>query len=735
MDILRQNGAHAIWLNREKKVNQYLCFQSEFDVLSVEETTFYIAADTKYEFYINGEFAGFGQYEDYPEKKVYDEYDITALLKQGKNLLSVLAYSQGEDSFQHLSGLPMVIFAATTNNGCLIASGSHIKCREAKELISGGFERITPQRSFNFGFDLRFDDGWRTNLVSQNWADAVCCDDSHISYIPRPNKQLLLSDVVCGTILTQGYFDIREGETVSEKMQYAALAYAEKQSVLSFSENQLKLCGENIYWIADLGEEMAGYLVLDVEAEEGAVLDIACGEHLEDMRVRSYVGGRNFAFRCVCRQGRQKICFYIRRLAGRYLEFFAHKGIRVIHRAGLHKVEYPLDFISKFHSSDRLFNQIYTTSVRTLQLCMHEHYEDCPQREQALYGMDSRNQMLTGYYAFGETIMPRSSLELLAMSQREDGLFEICAPATYRQTIPSFALAWVLALKEYALFSGDLEFVSKMQQTARNVLDFFVFHMQNDVILREHHPKIWNFYEWTDGMDNLEDDASIKADAPINALFVMASDAYADLCGWIGQAEEQIWAKNMSDVVRDSFHTTFYNEDKCAYQSYIGDGINPCFSQLTQSFALLANCVPEELRKEVRKKSVSSELVATSLSYLIFQYDALMQEAEVYGDFVLNDIERQWGYMLYHGATSFWETILGEADFDRAGSLCHGWSAVPIYIFWRYVAGIYPEAPGKWVVEKGCCGENMRITGSLKTADGIKHVSKEGTKTSVTDLL
>lgn len=726
MDILRENGAHAIWISHEKKLNQYLCFQSEFNVAKIEKAAFYIAADTKYECYINGVFVGFGQFEDYPEKKVYDEYDITDFLQQGKNLISVLAYSQGEDSFQHLSGLPMVIFAITTKNGCLIASDNHIKCREAKEFISGDFERITPQRSFNFGFDLRFDDGWRTQLVSQSWANAVICDDSRISYMPRPNHKLSLLDVCSGTVLTQGQFCITNGKSVSEQMQYASLAYRDKQAVFGLQTEKLELLSDNVYWISDLGEEMAGYLVLDVEADEGAVLDIACGEHLEDMRVRSYVGGRNFAFRCVCRQGRQKICFYIRRLAGRYLEFFAHSGIRVIHQAGLHEVEYPLEFMSEFHSSDRLFNQIYATSVRTLHLCMHEHYEDCPQREQALYGMDSRNQMLTGYYAFGETVMPRSSLELLAIGQREDGLFEICAPAKYHLTIPSFALAWVIALKEYALFSGDLRFVSAMQKTARNVLNFFVRHMKHDVILREHHPAIWNFYEWTDGMDNLEDDASIKADAPINALFVMALDAYADLCGWIGQKEEQTWAKNISDVVRDSFHTTFYNEEKRAYQNYIGDGVKPIFSQLTQSFSLLANCVPEELKKEIRAKSVSSDLVATSLSYLIFQYDALLQEPEVYGEYVLHDIERQWGHMLYHGATSFWETILGEADFDRAGSLCHGWSAVPIYIFWRYIAGIYPEIPGKWTIGNMCLGETIGISGILKTTEGIKRVTKSG---------
>ena len=111
-----------------------------------------------------------------------------------------------------------------------------------------------------------------------------------------------------------------------------------------------------------------------------------------------------------------------------------------------------------------------------------------------------------------------------------------------------------------------------------------------------------------------------------------------------------------------------------------------------------------------------------------------MQEPDVYGAFILDDIERQWGYMLYNGATSFWETILGEADFDGAGSLCHGWSAIPIYIFWRYVIGIYPDTPGKWSVCETFCGGELDITGTLKTPDGIKNVIKKDSIILVFDI-
>jgi hypothetical protein len=71
-----------------------------------------------------------------------------------------------------------------------------------------------------------------------------------------------------------------------------------------------------------------------------------------------------------------------------------------------------------------------------------------------------------------------------------------------------------------------------------------------------------------------------------------------------------------------------------------------------------------------------------------------MQEREKYMDYLTKFIEKKWGYMLRFGATSFWETINGAKDFDDGGSLCHGWSAMPVYFYYAYVLGVRPVAPG-----------------------------------------
>ena len=76
--------------------------------------------------------------------------------------------------------------------------------------------------------------------------------------------------------------------------------------------------------------------------------------------------------------------------------------------------------------------------------------------------------------------------------------------------------------------------------------------------------------------------------------------------------------------------------------------------------------------------TISSWVKGVVTAMLPFVYDALLK-GQGNEEFVLADIRKNYSYMLEHGATSFWETINGANDFNNAGSLCHGWSAMPVY--------------------------------------------------------
>ena len=89
-----------------------------------------------------------------------------------------------------------------------------------------------------------------------------------------------------------------------------------------------------------------------------------------------------------------------------------------------------------------------------------------------------------------------------------------------------------------------------------------------------------------------------------------------------------------------------------------------------------------ETAKTVCEKIAKGKMQDCSLSMKTFKYDALLKcDKAKYQSAVLEEIRQDYEKMLAAGATSVWKTTDGASEFDNAGSLCHGWSAIPIVYF------------------------------------------------------
>ena len=214
----------------------------------------------------------------------------------------------------------------------------------------------------------------------------------------------------------------------------------------------------------------SGLFDIELESDDGAIVDIAYGEHLLDLRVKANPL-EGILPTVICREdGKDSPTISPGSAAGTYSFISNVKNRFVLYYAGLLPAEYPVESRGEFKCSDLLHEKIYSVSERTLHLCMHEHYEDTPWREQALYVMDARNEALCGYYCFGEYDYPRAAYSLLAESIRDDGYLEMCTPARPRRTIPSFSMIWFLGLYEYYLYSGRIDFIRQMVPTMKKML-------------------------------------------------------------------------------------------------------------------------------------------------------------------------------------------------------------------------------------------------------------------------
>ena len=700
-------SARWLWDHEKGAFNTYLVFQKAFSISRINpdrQYTLSISADSQYEVFLNGCFIGSGQYPDYESYKVYDTYDIGHRLQIGENCLIIHAYWQGESSSVYKQAAAGVIFALCEDDGILALSDETTYCAEYTNYKSGDVVKFSPQLSYSFEYDAR------AALPTFKPADIV--DKPAVLY-PRPIKPLDILPEQSATLLSQGVFiDTNPTASLGQRLQYAFLAYQDYSAFntqtssvtlpapdgLHFSTASDAIPSDGIYLLVDLLENSAGYLTLDIDLPKDSLVLMGFGEHLEDLRVRSYVGGRNFCASYYGKQGRNRFIHRFKRAGLRYLQLFVYSHSFTLYYAGIQPAVYPVSTVPQFRCEDSLHNKIYDVCVKTLRLCMHEHYEDCPWREQALYAMDSRNQMLCGYYTFGEYDFAKSSLRLMALSIRDDDLLELCSPGEVGVTIPSFSAIFVTALHEYLQHSGDRDFVREVLPAARRIVDGFIRRINPDSGLVPCYTETgyWNFYEWQQGLDggSIFRDAqlSVSYDAPLNAFISMAMQSLSSIYTILQVTDAQYYSK-VSQRLNHAMNDAFWDADKAVYASYLIDGYITHTCELTQSLMAYCGACPPDKLPFILEAIACKRLLPVTLSHSIFKYEALLQLPK-YEKQVFEEIAEIWGSMLFQGATTFWETEMGSKDFEHAGSLCHGWSAIPAYLYYRYGLGLKVTSPG-----------------------------------------
>lgn len=662
--------------------NSYYDYKSEFQANAGEKTILYLSVCSLYAVYINGQFVDCGQYPGYEDYQVYDSLDITRFIIEGTNTLFITQYVMGKDFATHRDLIPGVIFAIWQKNSCVLKSTTDCMSRVNPYYENGEMEHVSPQLGYVFRYDARKEE--------TPFCTSVLAKKEKMLY-ERPIKKLPIDKDVVGKIKNQGVFrECKANKAIGKRMQDSYMAGRTEKELLVCEQDKIQWNAEDeseadgVYFIFDAREETVGFLSLDVEVPEECEVLIGYGEHLEDLRVRSFIENRNFCCSYHAKKGRNQFFYPFQRVGMRYLQIHIYSKNGILYHAGIQKTYYPLK-IKECLVQDGLYQKIYEVGIRTLQLCMHEHYEDCPWREQALYSYDSRIQMLCGYYAFEEHEFAKASLRLMARALRKDSMIELCAPGRVPITIPSFTVVFVRQVKEYLEYSGDTAFIQEVFGTLSEIVEALERRIvKYDLLPYFEGEEYWNFYEWSEGMYGRQyfyDDA--RYEAPLNALVSDAFHCYAQICDVVCSEKAEHY-NELHRRMNSAIHQHFYDKKRKVYVTHKGEGEDSVVHAYTQALMLYVQVVPEGEKEDVVANLIRGDVVPCALSSSIFLYDALLKQGGRYRNYVRREVERRWGAMLFAGATTFWETDKGHLDFRNAGSLCHGWSAVPIYLQMKY---------------------------------------------------
>lgn len=620
-----------IWLSEGESADSYADFKDSFSYSGEGSVRLNISVDSDYTLYVNGVYAASNQYGDYEHYKIYDELDVSELLRKGKNEIKITVHYFGAASSRYRPAKAGLIYELISNGEVLARSSEKTQSRLNPAYESGRRVSVSNQLGFTFFYNAN-------NENEDGYKDSKAVE-KNCTFFPRPIKKA----------------QVKARKPIKNVTRY-----------------------DDTHFLIDLGGECVGLPTLDIISDGEQKITVAFGEHIDDGCVRKNIGGRNFYFEYTAKNGENIFTEHMLRLGCRYLEVFAERPIELRYVGVLPQVYEAKE--SECAIEGELERRIYEASVNTLRLCMMEHYVDCPWREQALYAFDSRNQMLCGYYAFEDKNQEyaRANLKLIGKDKREDGLLSICYPSGSELAIPSFSLYYLFAMREYIDHTKDVSLAIELFEKMKGILDEFLNNTENGLVKKFEGAQMWNFYDWSKFSEGTLGKAEDTApDTAANCLTVIALEHFKAICESIGR---EFPYEGAADRLRQRIRETFLDANGLFTMS---EGKEQ-YTVLANSLAILSGVVTGEAAERLCDRMLEGSLVDCSLSMKVLEYDALlMTNTEKYSGIILEEIRRNYKKMLDAGSDTVWETIKGASDFGNAGSLCHGWSAVPVYIFHR----------------------------------------------------
>ena len=736
--------------------NRWFLFRRTFDLsANVNKANLSITVDGRYQLFINGQRVGRGPARSSPRFQMYDVHDIAPFLKEGVNVIAVLVhvygvdtawYETAKDYWQNYFGDGSLYVDAEIfceEKMISLQSDTEWRCQE-----SNAWRQDSPRggwgQDFIEDFDARdFPDDWCQadfndgawdraqilTLATQDKSDAkgfgapspfpamIKRDFPFLTETAIAPVSLLASyDVLSSTGLTLDR-RIYDEELVKLSKGYvenpeALLRDDDEATFVRTAENRdvcLLIAFENIH---------SGFPFIEIDAQGGEIIELGVSETIlgefeatpmimPRLTRQTHLDCANL-FRYVARPGRQKFEKF-EWTAVRYIQIIvrnAPEGLHIRHTGSLY-THYPAENLSSFKCDDIMLNRLWHVGRHTVLQCTHDAWEDCPGREKRQWLGDGIVHYLASASAFGPSTQPIDRRFFIngSQSQRNDGLIEMFSPGDchdYGLIIPDYSLHWICGSFHYLQHTNDIDTIIKIFPAIQKALAWFENHIGPNGLLVD--LPYWHFIEWANVGRTGE--AAI-----INGLYIGALRAAASMAESIDYSGAHIIYTKRADVMSDALNARHWNAARGVYVDCVDpetDGQGSKVSQHANAVMILWDIAPKERwptlvkhmadRERLRLTAVPPivnvdqefdpdiHMVLANTFFAHFIYQAFARAGRF--DLALDQIRDFYRPMIEAGTTALWES------FEPSASLCHAFSASPVYHLSTNILGVTPLVPG-----------------------------------------
>ena len=693
-------------------------YRLHFELDTARTIRIHVTADERYVLYLNGTNIGRGSERGEPNHWFFETYDLT--ISAGRHLVTALVWSQGKDrAFAQMSVAPGFLLSPQDEEFQNLL-GTGLAAWEAKRM--DGFTYTNPMSAWGTGQNMVVDgsrvdwnfaqpeaEGWRPahlgpcGLNASAYSESL--EDQHL-LLPAVLPPMMEEEKLLGRVrhlfqMDPAVVPIETARLPILESQHQADKVAPWQAL--FTSGKAMKVPPNTTWrvLLDLEDYYCAYPRLTVSGGKGAFVRIHWQEALLESidsgtkGHRDQIEGKYFAtlwwkrdglgdsFHLDGGHGRTYEPLWWQ--AGRYVEIIVSTEAQelTIERLSFVETRYPMENESTIRTSREEMNALVPIFTRSLHVCSHETYVDCPYFEQLCYVGDSRLDSLITFVTSSDSRLPRKTLRLFDWSRIHSGLTQSRFPSRVRQIIPPFSLWWICMVYDYALWRGEPAFIRSLMPGVRAVLEVYRGYQDESGIVTG--LPGWNFVDWVKSWDG-EPPAKGEfiPNGTINWQLLLATQYAAKLEHWLDEPDLARHQERHAKRLAASIYKTYWNKERRLYAENKSQTV---FSAHSQTLALISGCTSHEQSEHMAESLLHDRsLVETTLYFRHYLFEGL-QAVDRGGK--IPSLLGVWLDLPKLGFKTTYETHPSTTRSD-----CHSWGAHPLYHYFATLAGIRPGSFG-----------------------------------------
>ena len=675
----------AEWITSEWGENSPMPYlRKEFDAgRDIAQARLYISGLGLYECYLNGCRVGEDVLAptatDYTKTVCYNVYDVTDLLDEGVNTIGVILgngrffsmrtatytipFTQvtipGVRNYGYPKLLAQLEITDSEGNRTVVASDESWKLTTDGPIVANNeYDGET--------YDARLEmPGWsRNGYDDSSWRDArsVAAPEGRLTAQANPN--------------------IRVMDTV-EPISIAAL--------------------NDSTWIVDMGQNMVGWLAVELEGRKDRPVRLRFAETLQDdgnLYVDNLRGAKATDLYTPAEDGTFS-----------WTPRFTYHGFRYVEIAGaaakpdLEKLKGEVIYdamptTGRFETSDSTINQVYRNAYWGLRGNYRSMPTDCPQRDERMGWLGDRAMECIGEsFMFRQALLYEKWARDIRDSQLPDGMIPDLSPTYwpfYSENV-TYPAAYLCVVDMLYNQYGDEEAVREHYPAMKKWIDYANGRLvENDSVVKDVYGD-WCMPPESPEMIHSQDPARVTDGRLVGtSFFYRLLNMMARFAAVAGHEEDIPAYLEQAARVKEAYNRMFLNPETGQYaNNTVSAGL----------LSLVQGLVPDTLKQKVfdelvRRTEVDFDShVSTGMIGMQF----MMRGLSRYGrpDLALtlatNRTYPSWGYMVDRGATTIWELWNGDTADPAMNSGNHLMQLGDLIAWdWENLAGIQadPAAPG-----------------------------------------